>query len=105
MVFPDSAGKWPSADTHYWAKKRWVFAGILGANLMILAWSLSHKIPAANDWMFYFWQLTYFGPLTALLFTRRRVVDLVLIAVLIAYYAETLISVLPGSIWGEDTPR
>ena len=100
LVFPEADADWVGTDAHYWAKKRRVFAGVLAANMAVLGWSLWRNPPALDDWLFYFWQFTYFAPLTALLFTRKRAVDLALIAALILFYIAAAADVFPESNWG-----
>lgn len=104
MVFPDGDSNWESTDAHYWAKKRRVFGGVLAANVAILLWSVFNRPPAWNDWLFYVWQIGYFGPLTALLFTRKRSVDLAVLVALILFYLVNATHLLPESSWGTGTP-
>jgi hypothetical protein len=104
LVFPEADSDWDSTDAHYWAKKQRVFGGILAANGAMILWTLWLRAPAYDDWLFYLWQITYFGPLIALLFTRRRAVDLALIATLILFYLAAASELFPESDWGAGTP-
>ena len=104
LVFPEAEAGWASTDEHYWAKKRRVFAGVLAANIAVFGWAVWSRPPALNDWGFYAWQLGYFGPLTALLLTRRRAIDLALIATLVLYYLVVAGNLLPESHWGAGIP-
>lgn len=81
-----------------------MFGGVLAANVTILLWSVFNRPPAWNDWLFYVWQITYFGPLTALLFTRRRGIDLAVLVTLILFYLVNATHWLHESNWGTGTP-
>jgi hypothetical protein len=103
MVFPNRDNDWPSLEGHYWARKRWVVGGVLAINGAAIATAVIARPPAWDDWLFYVWQLTYFMPLTMLLFTRRRLLDIVLLSILIAFYLNAATTVLPESEWGRST--
>lgn len=103
MVFPNQEHDWPSLDDHYWARKRWVVGGVLAISLVVVSGSFIARPPAWNDWLAWFWQLAYFGPLIALLFTRRRAWDAGLLVWVSLYYLLMATGWMPESEWGQGT--
>lgn len=103
MVFPRSErGPWKNLDDHYWARKRGVIGGILVVETATMAWQWTRAIPALNDYWFWFYQLPYFIPLTLLLFTRSRRVDIALFVVIIAIQLFSDFDLGPSSRWGQE---
>jgi len=84
MIFPRSEGQWKNLDEHYWARKRLVIGGVLLVEGATMAWQLTRAVPALNDYWFWFYQLPYFVPMAALLFTRSRRADIALFAIMIS---------------------
>lgn len=103
MLFPHADSDWDSLEQHYWSKKRWVVGGILAANMMIAGSLFIQRPPALDDWLFYVWQIGYFGPVIALLLSRRRWLDISLLVFLIAFYLEGATNFLPESSWGQGS--
>ena len=83
LIFPRSGGEWKNLDDHYWARKRLVIGGVLLIESALMAWQLTRAVPALDDYWFWFYQLPYFIPMAALLFTRSRRADIALFAILI----------------------
>jgi len=83
MIFPRSEGEWKSLDEHYWTRKYLVIGGILFVETATMAWQWTRAIPALNDYWFWIYELPYFVPLTLLLFTRSRRVDITLFLIVI----------------------
>ena len=102
MIFPRSEGEWKSLDGHYWARKRWVIGGILLVESATMAWQWTRAVPAIDDYWFWIYQLPYFIPLAALLFTRSRRMDIVLFIVLIGMMLFADFDLGPSSRWGEQ---
>ena len=102
LIFPRTAGRWKSLDEHYWLRKRWVIAGLLFVNAVVLTRMLSRLLPEWDDFWFFFWILTFFGPMSVLMFSRRRSVDLVCLSAISLYYAVNLLPGIPGSRWAEE---
>ena len=102
MIFPRSEGEWKSLDEHYWARKGRVIGGILLVETATMAWQWSRAVPALNDYWFWIYQLPYFIPLLALLFTRSRRVDIVLFVILIGMMLFADFDLGPSSRWGEQ---
>jgi len=102
MIFPRSEGEWKSLDEHYWARKRWVIGGILLVESATMAWQWTRAVPAIDDYWFWIYQLPYFIPLAALLFTRSRRMDIVLFIVLIGMMLFADFDLGPSSRWGEQ---
>ena len=101
LMFPRDARRWASYDEHYWARKRLVLGGILAVNITTVAGQLARRLPDLNDLWFYPYQLGYFLPLTALLFTRRRWHDVALLSWLLVTYVIVGFDLLPSSRWGD----
>jgi hypothetical protein len=90
LVFPRPGEIRASLDEHYWANKRFVVAGVLIANLMVFAFNTEHYgLPPASEPLAWLGLVTFYLPLIALLFTRRRLIDLVLLAIMIAHFVIT----------------
>lgn len=102
MIFPRTEGEWKSLDEHYWARKRLVIGGILLVEGVTMAWQLTRAVPAFNDYWFWIYQLPYFIPLAALLFTRSRRVDIALFVILIGMLLFSDFDFGPSSRWGEQ---
>jgi hypothetical protein len=85
QVFPKESGDWKSLDEHYWARKLYVLPGIMVANIAVIAQGGS-----ARNWdftpHFYFAQLWYWLPITALLFTRGKWIDTALLVLMCLSY-------------------
>ena len=94
------ASRWENLDEHYWARKRLVIGGILLVNLILLLFQIGRALPAWNDAWFFIYQLTYFVPFTALMFSRSRRGDLTILVYLIVMFIVTATDLLPNSEWG-----
>ena len=86
MVFPSEGDVQPSLDDHYWAKKRWVIGAVIAASLMMIVPFWIANPPDLSRGAFWFSTGAFLIPTTALLFTRRRWMDLTLLGWLIAWY-------------------
>ena len=102
MIFPRSEGEWKNLDEHYWARKRLVIGGILLVETATMAWQWTRAVPALDDYWFWFYQLPYFIPLTVLLFTRSRRVDVLLFILIISIQLFSDFDLGPSSKWGEQ---
>jgi hypothetical protein len=102
MIFPRSEGDWKTLDEHYWARKRLVIGGVLLVEGATMAWQLSRAVPALDDYWFWIYQLPYFLPLAALLFTRSKRVDIVLMAILVGMLLFSDFDLGPSSRWGYE---
>ena len=63
---------------------------------------LTRAVPALNDYWFWIYQLPYFLPMVALLFTRSRRVDIALFAVLIGMQMFSDFDLGQSSRWGQE---
>jgi hypothetical protein len=97
LVFPRRPGEWETLDAWYWARKRLVVAAVMLANAIVLAVTLLRSPPAPGDIWLWFALGIYWLPLAALLLTRSRRLDLLLLALLILQYAAAAAGLLPGS--------
>jgi hypothetical protein len=102
MIFPRSEGEWKNLDDHYWARKRLVIGGILLVEGATMAWQLTRAVPALDDYWFWFYQLPYYIPMGALLFTRSRRVDIALFLILIGVQLFSDFDLGPSSRWGQQ---
>lgn len=93
QVFPKDSGDWKSLDEHYWARKRYVIPGVMLANVAVIAHGMLVRASefGPNFWR---WQLLYWVPLIALMFTRTKLIDIVILIELCVFY--TFGSLLPG---------
>lgn len=85
QVFPKETGDWNSLDEHYWKRKRYVLPGIIVANVAVIAHGLAVRM-ASLDSKFWYEQPFYWVPLLALLFTRKKAIDLALLTALCVFY-------------------
>jgi hypothetical protein len=85
LAFPREGSDWTTLDDHYWARKRLVLSGILAANVMLLTHAAFAR-PEVFDRDFVLESLGYWPALVALLFTKKRAVDLVLLGWLCVNY-------------------
>lgn len=85
QVFPKEAGDWKSLDEHYWARKRYVLPGIMVANIAVVGQGLLFRTQGFGR---FFWggQLFYWVPISVLLFTRKKWVDVALLIELCLTY-------------------
>lgn len=102
LIYPRTAGRWKSLDEHYWLRKRWVIGGLLIVNFVVLTRMVMRVLPDWNDFWFFFWVLSFFGPMITLMASRRRGVDLVCLSVVALYYAVNLLPGVPASRWAEE---
>ena len=90
LVFPRSGETPRHLDEHYWANKRFVVAGIMLANLMILAFNTSHySLPRVNEPLEWLGLVTFYVPLGVLLLTRAKRVDVVMLSILVVHFVVT----------------
>jgi hypothetical protein len=85
QVFPKESGDWQSLEEHYWARKRYVLPGLIIANVAIFTHGVVVR-GAVFSSQFWLLQPFYWFPLVALLFTRRRWLDLALLTELSLFY-------------------
>lgn len=102
MIFPRSEGEWKTLDEHYWARKRLVIGGVLLVESATMAWQLTRAVPALDDYWFWFYQLPYFIPMAALLFTRSRRADIMLFVIMIGVTLFSDFDLGPSSRWGHQ---
>jgi hypothetical protein len=100
MIFPRSEGEWKNLDEHYWSRKRLVIGGVLLVEGVTMAWQLTRAVPALDDTWFWIYQLPYFVPMAALLFTRSRRADILLFAIMIGMQLFSDFDLGPSSRWG-----
>jgi hypothetical protein len=99
LVFPNDLSEWASLDEHYWQRKRLVVAGLMLPNAIVFGLAVAFISAPVDHFRFWFDQSVYWGALAALLFTRDRRADLVLLGILILQYAVNI--VIPPSIMGQ----
>ena len=102
LVFPRRAGEWANLDEYYFQSKNIVIIGIICANLPVILFQFSAKLPELSDFWFFFWQTIYWLPLVMLLFARSRRANQVLLALLVAQWLLVASSLLPNSQWGDS---
>jgi hypothetical protein len=85
QVFPKETGDWKSLDEHYWARKRYVLPGIIFANLAVISQRAIFREQSFHQDFFY-GQFFYWIPIIALLFTRKKWIDMVLLIELCLTY-------------------
>lgn len=100
LVFPRRPDEWPQLDEYYWQHKRFVVGGVIAANLVVTTFTFIRYPPGSHFWVWFF-QIIYYGPLIALLLTKRRRFDVGLLAFLILSYFGAMLS--PTSDWGAMT--
>lgn len=100
LVFPRHPDDWSTLDDYYWQHKRLVVLGVMAANVVVTFFTFVRYRPGAtlSVWLF---QIFYYVPLTALLFTKRRSIDLGLYAILLLGYLCA--PLVPTSDWGALT--
>lgn len=103
LLFPRERDEWASLDEHYRAQKRVVVGGVAVANVVLLSFTVANFPIAADDWPFVAWQVGYFVPMGALLFSKRDKLDLALLAYLIGFYVVIALEIIPDSTWGATT--
>ena len=86
LIFPLPSTTWERLDEHYWSNKRFVISGVMVANLAVVLHGVSARPELLILPRFLFLQLIYWVPLIVILFSRRRVIDLACLGVLIAAY-------------------
>jgi hypothetical protein len=85
QVFPTESSNWKSLDEHYWTKKRFVLPGIIAANLAVIVQGIVvHTADFGRD--FFIQQSFYWIPLVALMFTRKKWLDVLLLSELCVFY-------------------
>ena len=102
LIFPRSERDWKNLDEHYWVRKRLVIGGVLLVESVTMGWQLTRALPALDDTWFWFYQLPYFIPMAALMFTRLRRVDIVLLSILIGAQLFSDFDLGQSSRWGHE---
>ena len=102
LIFPRSERDWKNLDEHYWARKRLVIGGVLLVESATIGWQLTRALPAFGDYWFWFYQLPYFIPMAALLFTRSRRIDIALLSTLIGVQLFADFDLGESSRWGRE---
>ena len=102
LVFPRSERDMPSLDTHYWRRKRAVVGGVLFVDLIVYGSMLAIRLPAWNDWWFYFYQVGYFGALIGLMFSRTRRLDIAFLSLGLFVNICSGFDLTPGSAWARE---
>ena len=102
LIFPRSERDWKNLDEHYWARKRLVIGGVLLVESATMGWQLTRALPTLDDYWFWFYQLPYFIPMAALLFTRSRRIDIALLAILIGVQLFSDFDLGESSRWGHE---
>jgi len=100
LVFPNDLSSWASLDEHYWRRKRLVVAGVMFSNAIVFGLAVAYISAPIGTVRFWFDQSVYWGALGALLFTRDKRVDLVLLGILILQYLVNL--GIPPSIMNRE---
>jgi hypothetical protein len=85
QVFPKETRDWKSLDQHYWARKRYVLPGIIFANLAVIVQGFVFRTHGFQQ-TFLVEQLFYWVPIIALMFTRKKWVDVALLVELCLTY-------------------
>jgi hypothetical protein len=85
QVFPKETGDWNSLDGHYWTRKRYVLPGIMAANIAVVVQGFFYRGQGFH-WDFWVEQLFYWVPIVALLFTRKKWIDVSLLVALCLTY-------------------
>lgn len=85
QVFPKESDDWKSLDEHYWRRKRYVIPGIIVANVAVIAQGFLVWGPQM-DRSFWLHQFFYWVPLVALMFTRKKWIDIALLVELCLFY-------------------
>jgi hypothetical protein len=101
LIFPRSEKGWATLDEHFWARKRYVLTGILFASCLQVGILMTRSVPRLDDFWFFFWQATYYGPIAILWFSRSRRATIAALAILVAYYPFDAFNVFPDSAWGQ----
>jgi hypothetical protein len=102
LVFPRRTDEWPVLDDHYWEHKKFVIGGVALANLLSTGFTIYQHPPSLSDTVMFGWIAVYWVPLTALLFTRRRRTDILLLAMLVAQFLAAGSGLFPNSDWGNS---
>ena len=100
LVFPRTSRGWSHLDDHYWSRKRFVAAGMLFANAVLIGAMLTRAIPAWNDWWFYFNFGGYLIALAGLVLSRSRRLDYIFLAWAIGINVAAGTDLLHSSHWG-----
>jgi hypothetical protein len=67
-----------------------------------MAWQLTRAVPTLDDYWFWIYQLPYFIPMAALLFTRSRRLDIPLFVILIGMQLFSDFDLGQSSRWGHE---
>ena len=102
LVFPRRPEEWASLDDHFWERRRYVFAGIILANVMLRILQLTRALPAWNDFWF-FWHngsllLMYFG----FWFAKKRWQVFFFLGWAVLFHVLLFTGVTPRSQWANE---
>ena len=100
LVFPRDKRAWAHLDEHYWTRKRFVAGAMLTVNLVVDAALLTRRLPAWNDWWFYFYFPGYAAALAGLVLSRSRRLDLLFLTWASFVNLSAGFDLLPNSQFG-----
>jgi hypothetical protein len=102
LVFPRRTEEWLVLDDHYWEHKKLIVSGLGIANALSTGFTIYQYPPSLSDTIMFMWMAAYWVPLAALLFTRSRRVDVLLLGLLIVQYFAAGSGLFPNSDWGNS---
>jgi hypothetical protein len=102
LVFPRRIDEWPVLDDHYWEHKKFILGGLALANALSTGFTIYHYPPSLTDTVMFVWIAVYWVPLTALLFTRTRRTDTLLLGLLVVQFIAAGSGLFPNSEWGNS---
>jgi hypothetical protein len=92
LLFPLASGVWDKLDEHYWNNKRFVISGVMVANAIVVGHGIVTRPELLSLPRFWLLQPLYWLPLGIMLFSHRRPVDLICLAILIVGYVVTSVT-------------
>jgi hypothetical protein len=102
LVFPRRPEEWPSLDEHFWNRRRYVFCGIILANVVLRALQLTRALPRLTDFWFFFHNGSLLIIYAGLWFSRSRRLVMIFLGWAVLFHLLLMTGITPRSHWAHE---
>jgi len=102
LVFPRRPEEWASLDEHFWERRRYVFCGIVLANVMLRLLQLTRALPAWSDFWFFFHNGSLLIIYSGLWFSKSRRQVFFFLGWAVLFHLMLFAGITPRSHWAHE---
>jgi len=102
LVFPRRPEDWVSLDEHFWARHKFVFAGIILANVVLRALQLTRALPSLTDFWFYFHNGSLLIIYTGFWFSKTKRQIQFFLGWAVLFHVMLFTGITPRSNWANE---